>query len=103
MSKIKKYFKGFVSLFFRGLLFIVPLSLIIWGIVNLIQWLEGIISTQISIKDVIIPGFVIAIVIILLIALLGWIGTTIVAVPVRNYFNRLLERAPLLKTVLYGH
>jgi len=96
---LKKLLKGFISMFFRGLLFVVPLVLIVWGTVKLVVWIEHLISKQIVIQGTLIPGFVIALVLLVFIALLGWIGTTIIAVPIRNYFNRLMDNAPLLRTV----
>lgn len=34
----------------------------------------------------------------MLVTIIGYVGSTIIAEPIRRYFNRLLDRAPLLKT-----
>ncbi len=88
-----------VNYFFQGLLFISPITITIWAIYVMFNWINGIlqgyIDTIIGIK---IPGlgFVILLIFILLIGLLG---STFFFQPVIKYFDRLLVRAPLIKII----
>ena len=95
----KKLLKVFVNFFFKGLLFLAPVAITIWAIIQLFNFidglLQGIIYNYIGIH---IPGLGL-IILLLLITGIGVIGSTIVFKPIILYFDRLLARAPLIKVV----
>ncbi len=90
----KRAFRLFLSYFLRGLLLIVPITVTVYAIVWLFLWLDGLIKDYISG----IPGLGI-IVLLAVITIVGYVGSTIIAQPIKSYFAKLLKRAPLLKTV----
>ncbi len=95
----KKLLKVFVNFFFKGLLFLAPVAITIWAIIQLFNFidglLQGIIYNYIGIH---IPGLGL-IILLLLITGIGVIGSTIVFKPIILYFDSLLARAPLIKVV----
>ncbi len=83
--------KKIINYFLQGLLYIVPLA----GTLYVVYWtfikIDGILPFQ-------FPGLGL-IVIILLITLIGFIGSAIIASPINAFFQRLLRKTPLLKTI----
>ncbi len=94
-----KAVKIFINYFFKGLLFLAPVVITIWAVIQLFNFidglLQGIIYNYIGIH---IPGLGL-IILLLLITFIGFIGSTIVFKPIIIYFDRLLARAPLIKVV----
>lgn len=87
----RNFSKKLANYFLRGLLLVVPVTLILYIVWSLLVFLDEIIPTR-------VPGL--GIVILLAgITLLGFLGSTILAQPIINYFNRLLDRIPLIKTI----
>ena len=84
-------FKRILSYFLRGLIFVVPIGVTVYIIYKLLTIIDHIIPTN-------IPGLGI-ILLITSITVLGWLGTTIIAQPLLNYFKKLLDRVPLIKTI----
>lgn len=84
-------FKRFLTYFFRGLLFVVPLTLTIYIIAISIQWLDGLLSIG-------IPGSGL-VVIILLITIFGYLASTVVVKPIIDHFERLIIKAPLVSLI----
>lgn len=88
-----------LNYFFQGLLFISPITITVWAIYVMFNWINGIlqgyIDTIIGIK---IPGLGFVI-LLLFILLIGLLGSTFLFQPVINYFDRLLIRAPLIKII----
>lgn len=84
-------FKGILGYFFRGLLLVVPGTIIIYIVYQLFVFLDRIIPTE-------TPGLGI---LILLggITLLGFLGSTFIAEPIIRKANQILDRIPLLKTI----
>ena len=84
MNNIKNYF-------LQGLLYLIPISVTIY----IVYW------TFIQIDSILpfnFPGLGL-IVIISLITLIGYLGSVIIASPINAFFQRILNRAPLLKTI----
>ncbi|MCB9182683.1 MAG: DUF502 domain-containing protein [Flavobacteriales bacterium] len=79
--------------FFRGLLLLVPVTVIVWAAWRALAFLDGIIPTD-------IPGLGILI-LLAIITVAGWLGTTILFQPLAEIGNEVLQRVPVVKT-MYG-
>jgi len=91
--------KKILSYFFQGLIYIAPLGVTIYIMYFLFTVIDGFIRAYIKkLFDIDIPGLGI-LVLFVLITLLGLIGSTIIAKPIKNIFSRFLDRAPLLRTI----
>jgi uncharacterized membrane protein len=91
--------KKIFSYFFQGLIYIAPLGITLYIIYFLFKVIDGFIRTYIQkLFDIDIPGLGI-VVLFVLITLLGLIGSTIVARPIKKLLSKLLDKAPLLKTI----
>ncbi len=92
--------KRIINYFLQGLLFLVPISVTLWTIVALFNFIDGLLYDYIySIIGVKIPGLGI-LVLLLIILLFGILGNTFLFNPVIRYFDRVMTRAPLI-TILY--
>jgi len=91
MNEDRSLFRKIISYFFQGLLFITPVGVTVYIIVQLFLFIDGIIPFD-------VPGLG-ALVLIAGVTILGVLGNTILAQPVYDYFQKLLDRAPLIKTV----
>ena len=87
----KKIFSKALSYFMRGLLYTGPLAVTGYIIWNLFVFLDNLIPID-------IPG-VGLLSLLTFITIVGIVGSTFIARPVENYFSRLLDRAPLIKTI----
>jgi len=83
--------KKFINYFLQGLLYIVPITVTMYVVFWTFQKIDGILPFQ-------FPGLGM-IVIIALITLIGFIGTSIISSPINSFFQNLLKKAPLLNTV----
>ena len=83
--------KKFINYFLQGLLYIVPITVTLYVVYWTFQKIDGILPFQ-------FPGLGL-IVIILLITLIGFVGSAIITSPINAFFQRLLKRAPLLQTI----
>ena len=90
MKNLKKYF-------FNGLLYIVPLAVTFWVLVESYKFLNGIIGDHLP-ENLQFPGLGL-IVIIAFITVIGFVGSAIITSPINAFFQRLLKRAPLLQTI----
>jgi uncharacterized membrane protein len=91
--------KKVFSYFFQGLIYIAPLGITIYIIYFLFTVIDGYIRGYMQkLFDINIPGLGILIVFVL-ITLLGLIGSTIIARPIKRLFSRLIDKAPLLKVI----
>jgi len=89
--------KKFVNFTLQGLLFIAPLGLTLFILYNVLKFMDGLLQPYIrEIFQINIPGIGV-VAIILLLALLGFVGQTIIARPVKVTFAKLTERVPFLK------
>lgn len=91
--------KRIVNYFFQGLLYIAPIGItayVIYFIFSFIdELLDGILDKFLKID---IPGLGFIVVVFFLV-LLGIIGQSIIAAPVKHIFKKLLEKAPLLRLI----
>lgn len=83
--------KKFINYFLQGLLYIVPLTVTLYVVVWTFKKIDGILPFQ-------FPGLGL-IIIIALITIIGFVGSSIIASPINSFFQNLLKRAPLLKTI----
>ncbi|MBK9275307.1 MAG: DUF502 domain-containing protein [Flavobacteriales bacterium] len=79
--------------FLRGLLLVVPVTVLIWGLWKALSFLDGIIPIE-------IPGLGLLTLLVGL-TLFGWLGSTILYQPVAEFGEEVLKRIPFLKT-FYG-
>ena len=95
----KTIFRSLVNYFFQGLLFLAPISITIWAIYWLFNWINGILQGYIDkVIGISIPGLGI-IILLVLVVMIGFLGSTILFKPIINYFDGLLIKAPLIKII----
>lgn len=82
-----------LGFFFRGLLLLVPVTIMLWAIWQSLAFLDGLIKTD-------IPGLGLLILLVG-ITVVGWLGSTLLFQPLAALGEELLQRIPFLKT-LYG-
>ena len=92
--------KKIINYFLQGLLYIVPISVTLyvayWAFKKIDKIIPGLLD-KLGV-DMQIPGLGL-IIIIALIALIGFAGSVIISSPINAFFQRLLTKAPLLKTI----
>jgi uncharacterized membrane protein len=91
--------KKIINYFLQGLLFIAPIAITLYIVVRLFTLIDGILKEVLERwVGLYIPGLGLLIIIFLLV-LIGFLGRTILARPFKKFFNRFLEKAPILKVV----
>lgn len=91
--------KKLVYYFLQGILYIAPVGVTAYIIYIVFSFVDNLLKeTLTDILGMYIPGLGLVIVILLLV-LIGLIGQTIIARPVKILFKRVMERIPLLKVV----
>jgi len=83
--------KKIINYFLQGLLYIVPITVTLYVVVWTFQKIDGILPFQ-------LPGLGL-IIIISLITIIGFLGSAVITSPINAFFQNLLKRAPLLKTI----
>ena len=83
--------KKIINYFLQGLLYIIPISVTLYVVYWTFQKIDGILPFQ-------FPGLGL-IVIISLITFIGFAGSIIITSPINSFFQRLLRKAPLLRTI----
>jgi uncharacterized membrane protein len=83
--------KKIINYFLQGLLYIVPITVTLYVVVWTFQKIDGILPFQ-------FPGLGL-IIIISLITMIGFLGSAVITSPINAFFQNLLKRAPLLKTI----
>ncbi len=96
---IGKLTRGFVNYFFKGLLLLAPVTITVWAAVVVFEIIDGVLKGFLGrLLGVEIPGIGL-IALLMLITLIGLLGSTIIFKPFINYFDRLMAKAPLVKIV----
>lgn len=91
--------KKLFAYFLQGVLIIAPLGLTVYIIYMVFTVIDGTIQKYLySVIDLQIPGLGIALLFVFL-AVLGYFGSTIIAQPFRRLFNRIIEKAPVVKVI----
>ena len=88
-----KSMKKIINYFLQGLLYIVPITVTLFVVFKIFTLLDEILRPIIKVPGL---GFI---AIILLIVFIGFIGSSIITSPINAFFSRLLNKAPLLKTI----
>lgn len=84
MNRLIKYF-------LRGLLLVIPIGVTIYILLASIRWLDGLLALD-------FPGAGL-IIILTSVTLIGYIGSSLIAQPIFNFFERLLNRLPLVRII----
>ncbi len=94
-----KVVRSFINYFFKGLLFLAPIVITLWAIIQLFNLIDGLLQGVIyNYIGIHIPGLGF-IILLSLITFIGFIGSTIIFRPIITYFDKLLTRAPLIKII----
>lgn len=96
----KKLSTTLMNYFFKGLLLLAPISITLWAIITLFHLIDGLLKEMIiSVIGREIPGLGI-VVLLVIILVIGFLGSTIIFNPIVTYFDKLMAKAPLIK-ILY--
>ena len=88
-----------VNYFLQGLLYISPLGITIFILYALFGFFDGFFRSSIqSWFGVDIPGLGLVIIVVL-VTLLGFVGQTVIAQPVKRYISNFLKQTPFLQTI----
>jgi len=91
--------KKFASYFMQGLVFVAPLAITVYIIYMIFDFIDGLLRDLLaSWTGHIVPGLGLLLIVGLL-TLLGFLGEYIVFNPFKRIWERLLNRAPLLKVI----
>ena len=97
--KHRSFFKQSLRYFLQGLLYLTPITITIWSLYIIFGWVDGLLISFIDdILKVHIPGLGI-IVLLILITLIGALGSTILFKPLISFFDQLFVKAPLIKII----
>ena len=95
--------KKLVNYFLQGLLFVVPIAVTLYVVINAVIWLDNLLPVKVPIavpgaNSIYLPGLGILLIASIITAV-GYIGTRFVRNPVFAIFEGLIERTPLLKLI----
>lgn len=91
--------RRFINYFFQGLLYMAPITLTIWGLKATFEWIDGLlIGVLDNLIKVHIPGLGF-LVLILMVTLAGFLGTTIFFKPLLQQLDKFLSSTPLIKII----
>ncbi len=92
MNKLVKYF-------LQGLLYIAPLGLTLVILYNLLKFIDGLLQPYFKdLFNLTIPGAGL-IAMLIIVTLLGYLGQTIIARPIKATLGKMIEKTPLLKLI----
>lgn len=89
--------RRFISYFLNGLLVTVPIAFTAYIIYELFDFLDGLLDVFWP-EGSKVPGMGL-LVLVLVISLFGWLANTLIARPIKSWFERWLVKAPLIKTM----
>jgi len=88
-----------VNYFLQGLLYIAPLGITVYILYALFTFFDGLLRSSIqSLFGVDIPGLGLVFIVVML-TLLGFVGQTVIAQPVKKYLDQFIRQAPFLQTI----
>ncbi len=91
--------KKLITYFIQGLLLVAPLGITVYIVYRIFTFTDGLLSTYlIEHLEIKTPGLGILIIFVMLV-LLGMVGQTILARPIKNVMGRILEKTPFLKLI----
>ena len=92
---MKKIFDYFI----QGLLWLIPVSVVVYLTYQIFLMADGLLRTPLEkLIGITIPGLGI-VACFLFISFFGFFGQTILALPFRRFFNNLLDKAPIIRSV----
>ncbi len=98
-SSSRKPFRRLVNYFLQGLLYIAPLGITVFILYALFGFIDGLLRSSIQVLfGIDIPGLGLVIIVVL-ITLLGFVGQTVIAQPVKKQITHILKQAPFLQTI----
>ncbi len=93
--KVKKVFRYFL----QGLVYVAPIGITLYIMYLIFAFVDGLLKEYIeNILHISIPGLGVLLLFII-ISFLGYVGNSIVFTPIKQLINRLLDKAPILRTV----
>jgi len=96
---ITKLAKKALYYFFQGLLYVAPITLTVWGLIAIFDWIDGLLIEYIDkLLDRHIPGLGI-LVLLLVITLAGLLGSTLIFRPLMALMESLFTKTPLIKII----
>ncbi len=88
--------KRFLRYFLQGLLFVIPIGFTVYVIFACISWIDSIIPRLFNMETY--PGVGLAIMI-TIITVVGYLGSTLIAKPVFTFFENFIYRIPLVNLI----
>lgn len=82
----------------QGILFIAPVAITVYILYVIFKFFDGLLEKLLTDLGFYFPGLGIVIILLLLI-LIGFLGQTFIARPIKNLANKLFEKVPLLKII----
>ena len=99
ISSRKPLQRRLVNFFLQGLLYIAPLGITVFILYALFGFIDGLLRSSIqSLFGLDIPGLGLVIIVIL-VTLLGFVGQTVIAQPVKKYLTNFIMQTPFLQTI----
>jgi uncharacterized membrane protein len=96
---VKQVLSKLVSYFLKGLLYTVPLALTVYIIYRLFLLIDGLIPVLLGDLIPINHRGLGILLVIALVTGVGIMGSSFLAKPIKNYFTRLIDSVPLVKTI----
>ncbi len=90
----KAFLKKILNYFFQGLIILAPISITIYILYVIFKFVDNLVPIN-------IPGIGIVIILVV-VTITGLLASTIIGRPIVAYFNKTLNRMPLLKTVVFS-
>ena len=98
-NPFQRFGKRLINYFFQGLLYLAPVTITLWVLYRLFVWVDSLFTGTIkNLTGIAIPGLGF-IVLLVIISLVGLLGSTFIFHPVVNYLDKLLTQTPLIKIV----
>jgi uncharacterized membrane protein len=97
--KYPEIVKKFISYFFQGILYVAPVTVTVWGIYAIFEFVDGLLINYLDeILGVHLPGLGI-VVLLITITLFGMLGSSILFRPLISIFDQFFVKAPLIKII----
>lgn len=91
--------KKLVRYLLQGLLYIAPIGITIYVLYVIFEFVDGLLKELLDrFLGIYIPGLGLIIIIILLI-IIGFLGQTFIARPIKHLFGKLLDKIPILRVI----
>ncbi len=96
---MKQLFKRWINYFLQGLLYIAPVTLTMWGLLAIFEFIDGLLIDYLdNLLNRHIPGLGI-LVLVLAITLIGLAGSSFLLRPFMALFDQFFTKAPLIKII----